>query len=108
MPTHDSVGLHDDQGRSPILPRLGEQDPKQSISCAKVRAPDRAPENRQLLTQRHVLERDGAVSTTEQSDRSKQHDKRCKLRVIFVFPTLAGAIIIPRVRLVLEDRNSMA
>jgi hypothetical protein len=76
MPTHDSVGLHDDQGRSLILPRLGEQDPKQSIARAEVRTPDRAPENRQLLTQRHVLERDGSVSTTEQPERSKQNDKR--------------------------------
>jgi hypothetical protein len=36
----------------------------------------RAPENGQLLTPRHVLERDGSVSTTEQAERSKQHDKR--------------------------------
>ena len=77
MPTHDRVGLHDDQGRSPIPPRLGEQDPKQSIARTKVRTPDRASENPQLLTQRHVLERDGPVTTTEQPERSKQNDKRC-------------------------------
>ena len=76
MPTHDRVGLHDDQGRSPILPCLGEQNPKQSIARAEVWTPDRAPENGQLLTQRHVLERDGSVSTTEQPERSKQNDKR--------------------------------
>jgi hypothetical protein len=35
-----------------------------------------APENRQLLTQRHVLERDGSVSTTEQPERSEQNDQR--------------------------------
>ena len=68
MPTHDRVGLHDDQGRSPILPRLGEQDPEQSIARAEVRTPDRAAENRQLLTQRQVLERDGSVSASNQSD----------------------------------------
>ena len=49
-----------------IPPRLGEQDPKQAIARAEVRTSDRAPENDQLLTQRHVLERDGSVSTTEQ------------------------------------------
>jgi hypothetical protein len=76
MPTNDRVGLHDDQGRSPIRPRLGEQDPEQSIARAELRTPDRAPENRQLVTQCHVLERDGSVSTTEQPERSKQHDKR--------------------------------
>jgi hypothetical protein len=76
MPTHDSVGLHDDQGRSPILPRLGEQDPKHSIARAEVRTLDRALEDCQLLTQRHVLERDGSVFTTEQPERSKQNEKR--------------------------------
>ena len=76
MPAHDRVRLHDDQGRSPILPRLGEQNPKQSIACAEVWTPDRAPENGQLLTQRHVLARDGSVSTTEQPDRSTQNEKR--------------------------------
>jgi hypothetical protein len=76
MPTHDSIGLHDDQGRSPILPRLGEQDPKQSIARAEVRTPDRAPENGQLLTQRHVLEHDGSVSTTEQPEHSRKADER--------------------------------
>jgi hypothetical protein len=45
MPTHDSVGLHDDQGRSPILPRRGEQDPKHTIARAEVRTLDRAPED---------------------------------------------------------------
>ncbi len=76
MPAHDRVGLHDDQGRSPILPRLGEQDPEQSIARAEVRTPDRAPENGQLLTQRQVLERDGSVSRTEQPECSKENDKR--------------------------------
>jgi hypothetical protein len=41
-----------------------------------VRTFDRALENGQLLTQRHVLERDGSVTTTEQSERSKQNDNR--------------------------------
>ena len=76
MPPHDRVGLHDDQCLSPILPCFGEQDPKQSIACTELRTPDRAPENRQLLTQRHVLERDGSVSTTEQSEHSKKADER--------------------------------
>jgi hypothetical protein len=76
MPTHDRVGPHDDQSRSPIPPRLGEQHPKQSIARAEVRTPDRAPEDGHLLTQRHVLERDGSVSATEQPERSEQNDKR--------------------------------
>ena len=56
--------------------QVGEPGPKTSIACAELRTPDRAPENGQLMTQRHVLERDGSVSTTEQPERSKQHDTR--------------------------------
>jgi len=41
-----------------------------------VRTPDVAPENPQLLTQRHVLARDGSMTTTEQPERSKQNEKR--------------------------------
>jgi hypothetical protein len=76
MPSHDCVRLHDDQGRAPLLPRFGEQHPKQSIARAEWRTPDRAPEDGQLLTQRHVLERDGSVSATDQPERSEQDDKR--------------------------------
>jgi hypothetical protein len=46
------------------------------MAHAEVRTLDRAPENRQRLTQRHVLERDGSVSATEQPERSKPNDKR--------------------------------
>jgi hypothetical protein len=63
MPTHDRLGLHNDQGRSPILPRLGEEDPKQSVARTEVRTPDRASENPQLLTQCQVFKRDGSVTT---------------------------------------------
>jgi hypothetical protein len=61
--------------KSGAIPRLPLPDPKQSIARAEVRTPDRALENGQLLTQRHVLERHGSVSTTEQHERSKHNDK---------------------------------
>jgi hypothetical protein len=60
--------------------RPGEQDPKQSIARAEVRTPDRAPENRQLLTQRHVLEGDGSVSTREQPERSNKTTSAASVR----------------------------
>jgi len=71
MPTHDGVRLHDNQGGAPIPPRLGEQHPKRAIARAELRTPYRASEDGQLLAERHVLERDGSVSTTEQSERSE-------------------------------------
>jgi hypothetical protein len=40
-----------------------------------VLTPDVAPENPQLLSHRHVLERDDSMTTTDQPERSKQDDK---------------------------------
>ncbi len=76
MPAHDRVRLHDDQGRAPISPRLGEPHPKQSISRAELRTLDRAPTDGQRLTQRQVLEHHGSVSATDQPERSEQYHKR--------------------------------
>ena len=36
MPAHDSVRLHDGQGRAPVPPGVGEQPPKESISLGGV------------------------------------------------------------------------
>ena len=47
MPTHDGVRVHNDQGCAPILPRVGEQHPKQSISVAELRTPHGALEHGQ-------------------------------------------------------------
>ena len=65
MPADYCVRLNDDQGRAPVPPRLGEQDPKQAIPVAKWGTLDRVPEHRQLLTERQVLERDRSVSAAE-------------------------------------------
>jgi len=76
MPTHDGVRVHDDQGGAPILPRVGEQHPKQSISVAELGTPRGALEHGQLLTEGQILERDRAVSTADQRERSKRDDER--------------------------------
>ena len=76
MPSQDRVRLHNDQGRAPIAPRLGEQHPKQSVALAELRTLDGSSQDRQLLTEGHVLKRDGAVSVTDQPERSEQYDKR--------------------------------
>jgi hypothetical protein len=66
------VRLHDDQSHAPLRPRLREQHPKQSISRAHLRTSDRAPEDGQLLAQRHVPECDGPMPPQiNTSDRSK-------------------------------------
>jgi hypothetical protein len=76
MPTHDGVRVHDDQGCAPILPRVGEQHPKQSISVAELGTPHGALEHGQLLTECQILERDRSVSTADQPERSKPDDER--------------------------------
>jgi hypothetical protein len=58
MPAHHGVRVHDDQGCAPIPPRIGEQHPKDSISLAELRTFYGALEDRQLLAECQILERD--------------------------------------------------
>ena len=76
MPTDDRLGLHDDQGRTPVSPGMSEQHPKQSISRTEWRTLDRALEHRQLLTEGQVLKRDRAVSAADQCEGTEQDKKR--------------------------------
>ena len=76
MPTYDRVRLHNDQGRSPVSPHFGEQDPSQSISLVEGGPLCGTLEHRQLLTERQVFKRHRSVSTAEQREGSEQDDKR--------------------------------
>src|ERR1700688_4848568 len=76
MPTGDRVRLHDDQGRTPVSPRVGEQDPKQSISVVEWGTLGGTLEHRQLLTERQVFKGHRSVSAAEQREGSDQGDKR--------------------------------
>ena len=76
MPTDHRLGLHDDQGRTPVSPRVREQHPKQSISRTEWRTLDRALEHRQLLSEGQVLKHDRAVSAADQCQRPKQKENR--------------------------------
>ena len=68
MPSHDGVRLDDDQGAAPVPPRFGQQDPKEAIPRAELRAFDGARPRAELLTERQVLEGDRSVSTADQAD----------------------------------------
>ena len=76
VPSDHGIGLHDDQGGAPVPPRLGEEDPKQSVRRAEPRTFHRARQHGQLLTEREILERDGPVPAADQSDRSEEHHQR--------------------------------
>jgi hypothetical protein len=92
MPGHHRVGVYDNQGRAPVLPGLGEQDPKQPIAIADLRTFDRAPEHRQLLTERHVLECDCAVSAADQRERAQHHDEHGQMRYPDAPPTTESTV----------------
>jgi hypothetical protein len=81
MPAHHGVRVHDDQGCAPIPPRIGEQHPKDSISLAELRTFYGALEDRQLLAECQILERDRPVSTADQRERSKRDDERSQHRL---------------------------
>jgi hypothetical protein len=75
MPAQDRLGLHEQQGRAPRLPHLGEQDPEEPISWPELRPGPGPRQYGQLLAQRQVLKGNCAVAATYQSDGSKQYDK---------------------------------
>jgi len=62
MPPHDGVRLDDELGGAPLPPRLGEQDPEESVPRAERWTRARAPQCGHLLTEREILERDGPVA----------------------------------------------
>ena len=81
MPPHDGIRVHDNQGCSPIPPRVGEQHPKQSVSVVELGTPDGALEHCHLLTECEILERDRSVSTADQRERSNGDDERSQLEL---------------------------
>ena len=72
MPPQHRLGLPDHQGSTPLAPSLGEEDSEGSVSPAELWALDRSGQCGELLPEREILERDGSVSGTDQSDRSKE------------------------------------
>ena len=56
MPPHHGVGFDNDQSLLPITPEPREQDPKETVSWAKLRPLARAFHDGQLLAKREVLQ----------------------------------------------------
>jgi hypothetical protein len=52
MPPRHRLGLHDHQGRAPLAPHLGQEDPKESVPPTELWALDRSGQRGQLLTER--------------------------------------------------------
>jgi hypothetical protein len=66
VPPHDGVRLDEDHGSPPLLPHLGEEDPKESVSRAELGSLDRARQGGQLLPKCEVLKRDHPGAATDQ------------------------------------------
>jgi hypothetical protein len=78
IPPKHRCWLHDNQGGVPLPPRVGEQDPKEPITWAELRACRDARQSGQLLTKRQVLKGNRSVSAADQADRAEEYDKRCE------------------------------
>ena len=78
MSPQHCLGLHDHQGRTPLAPSLGEENPEESVSPAELRALVRSGQGGQLLPECEILERDSPVSPAKQSDQSQEYDQRCQ------------------------------
>ena len=76
MPPHDSVWLHEHDGRAPVPPDSGQGDPKQSIACLEVRALGRAFHCRQLLPQRQILQDQFPMAAERQRQCAADHDEQ--------------------------------
>jgi hypothetical protein len=72
IPPADCIRPYDDQRPPPVLPRVAQQQPKQSISSLDGRSWVRALAHRQLLAERQVLKRDRAMFAADQRQGPKQ------------------------------------
>ena len=73
----NGVGLDEDQGLAPVPPRVGEEDPEESVRRSQLWTSAGAFQRGQLLAKRQVLKGDGSVPDTNQADGSEEkHDGR--------------------------------
>jgi hypothetical protein len=61
MPPDHRLGSDDGDGLRPAVPQAGEQDPEQPVGGSQAWTRRAAPEDRQLMPQREVLEHQGAL-----------------------------------------------
>ncbi len=77
MPGHHGLGFDDDQRTLPILPALGEQNPKQTISRSQSGSRAVPLEHRELLAEGQILQ--GHFSNTAgQNQKANQGTKQRK------------------------------
>jgi hypothetical protein len=73
MPSHNGVGLHEHEYRSPVPPRVSQDDPKQPIARPELRTRHRASQRIELLAEGEVLEDQFVMSPAGQRQRANEH-----------------------------------
>jgi len=68
--------LYDDKGCSPLFPDLHQDDPEQPIVMSELRPRLRPSEDRQLLSQSGILQRDLFVAGEDENDESQRVENR--------------------------------
>jgi hypothetical protein len=76
MPAHDRIGLDEHKGVAPVLPRVHQDDPEESVARAQLWTFDRTLQSSQLLPKRQVLKGDRSVPAADQADGSEEEDDR--------------------------------
>jgi hypothetical protein len=76
LPTQDSVGRHDHEGRSPPRPHLGQADPEEPLAAAQLRPLRGSLVHGELLAQGKVLEGELAVAAAEEREEAKHVKQR--------------------------------
>jgi len=56
MPSNNGLGLYNEEGVLPIIPRTGQEQPKESISALQFWPADLSLQNGQLLSKREVFQ----------------------------------------------------
>ena len=72
MPSHDGVGLDDDQGRPPPQPHACQEHPKHAVTRADVRSPHATLQGAQLVSQCQILEDDVVMPAPGQGDGAEE------------------------------------
>jgi hypothetical protein len=82
MPSHDGLGLNEDQRRPPAAPSPSQQHPEHPVTSAEVSALDRPLQGSQLVPQGKILENDFLMPAAGQGDRAQEQQNQFEHRLI--------------------------
>jgi hypothetical protein len=75
LPTHDRVGMDNDEGLSPVFPQHGQGNPKPAVTLYEADAPLVAFVNAELLSKCEIFQGNSAMVFPEQPWQTKEAQK---------------------------------